>query len=79
MTAQNEEVNCLKYRKMKMFRVDFSLHVIGCKFSGPITEQSEVQLKQSWFNFNTPINIAKKKKFFLNLKKLKDKLSLKKY
>ena len=62
MTAQNEEVNCLKYRKMKMFRVDFSLCVIGCKFSGPITEQSEVQLKQSWFNFNTPINIAKKKK-----------------
>ena len=74
MTAQNEEVNCLKYRKMKMFRVDFSLHAIGCKFSGPITEQSEVQLKQSWFNFNTPINIAKKKK-----QNLKDKLSLKKY
>ena len=62
-----------------MFRVDFSLHVIGCKFSGPITEQSEVQLKQSWFNFNTPINIAKKKYLKKIKKKLKDKLSLKKY
>ena len=72
MTAQNEEVNCLKYRKMKMFKLGLILVCVWLVAS--FLDQSQSKVKYNWSNpglISTLQSILLKKKILKKFKKIK--------